>query len=293
MRETITGSASRKGSGGRGDRGAEGADTPDVERGALEPRFSQAMEVDADVGARDASPARSTKRARVSSGKSILFVGFDCPKVRERQRHMDSEIEREGGREGEEERGRERGKEGGRERDPMGTNVNIRAQEAKERDEKFVPWLKSNGAVVAKNARDCTHLITPKIKTSCNFLVLSSVANLCPCPHSHTSSSALPTYLLCSLHTHASKLLALPACLSFCLPGCECSSACMHMDIYAVNATNKHAFVRACTRTVCDSSGRRAHCDASVAQRLHQQPGLCASRPAATTFPKEIFSTLS
>ena len=94
VRETITGSASRKGSGGRGDRGAEGADTPDVERGALEPRFSQAMEVDADVGARDASPARSTKRARVSSGKSILFVGFDCPKVRERQRHMDEWIAR-------------------------------------------------------------------------------------------------------------------------------------------------------------------------------------------------------
>ena len=93
MRETITGSASRKGSGGRGDRSAEGADTPDIE-GALEPRFSQAMEVDADVGARDASPARSTKRARVSSGKSILFVGFDCPKVRERQRHMDEWIAR-------------------------------------------------------------------------------------------------------------------------------------------------------------------------------------------------------
>ncbi len=80
-RENITGSASRKGSGWRGGRNAEGEDTPEVERGALEPRFSQAMEAEAGGGAREASPARSTKRARVSSGKSVLFVGFDCPKV--------------------------------------------------------------------------------------------------------------------------------------------------------------------------------------------------------------------
>jgi hypothetical protein len=90
VRDNV-GSASKRGRGGDGSRAAEDADTPEVERGALEPRFSQAMEAETDGGradkngraAKDVSPGRSTtKRWRGSlSGKSVLFVGFDCPEV--------------------------------------------------------------------------------------------------------------------------------------------------------------------------------------------------------------------
>jgi hypothetical protein len=87
VRDNV-GSASKRVRGGDGSRAAEGADTSEVERGALEPRFSQAMEAETDGGkngraAKDVSPGRSTtKRSCVSlSGKSILFVGFDSPEV--------------------------------------------------------------------------------------------------------------------------------------------------------------------------------------------------------------------
>jgi hypothetical protein len=74
VRDNI-GSASKRVRGGDGSRAAEGADTSEVERGALEPRFSQAMEAETDGRS-------TTKRSRVSlSGKSVLFVGFDSPEV--------------------------------------------------------------------------------------------------------------------------------------------------------------------------------------------------------------------
>ncbi len=120
----------------------------------------------------------------------------------------------------------------------MGTNVNIRAQEAKERDEKLVPWLKSNGAVVAKSARDCTHLVTPKIKTSCNFLVLfasllpsvllSSVAGLHPCPHSHPARHCTAR-LSAARHAHAYGKGARSPCLSVCLSARLRVLECVHV----------------------------------------------------------------
>ena len=44
------------------------------------------------------------------------------------------------------------------------------SEELTEKDENFIPWLQHNGGHVAADAKDCTHLVTPRIKTSCKFL---------------------------------------------------------------------------------------------------------------------------
>ena len=159
------------------------------------------------------------------------------------------------------------------------------AQETKEKEEKLVPWLKSNGAVVARSARDCTHLVIPKIKTSANFLVLSVLV-------------LRPVACLASLPTDTSRA-ARALCRALYVPGCacvhayilKCICARMYTSIYAYvhththtqththTHTQTHTHVCVCVCVVCRSSGRRAHCDASVAQRLHQQTGVCAPCP--------------
>ena len=93
----------------------------------------------------------------------------------------------------------ERERERARARERGCAQTPARAQETKAKEEKLVPWLKSNGAVVAKSARDCTHLVIPKIKTSANFLVLSAL-ELRPvaCPASLPADTYRAARALCA-----------------------------------------------------------------------------------------------
>jgi hypothetical protein len=99
----------------------------------------------------------------------------------------------------------------------------------------------------------------------------------------------------CSLSLCCALSLALHLCLlthigprarALCPYILKCMYSCMFTLIYAYIHAHTHICIHTHTHThththvVCHSSGRCAHCDASVAQRLHQQTGVCALRPA-------------
>jgi len=181
---------------GGGDSGEpELGDTPHVSRGSLEPRFSQAAQEDdsgnegmaadeANVKGADDRDAGSASAKAKMKGADDGAGGSDPPRGKRRSGEdgavgsaaSSGRVRRGGGaaRMASPPRPAKRARTAAA--PPASAQLKIlfvgfdSPAEQKEKDRTFVPWLIKKGATVENDARECTHLVTPRIKTSCRFL---------------------------------------------------------------------------------------------------------------------------